>query len=224
MKAIVIGGGIVGPIAAIALKRAGIQAGVYEAHDGPADALGLFLGLGVNGMRVLRHLDLLEPVMRADTIPTPDMTFSSGTGKRLGVVSNGWLDSATPSITLMRGVLQRVLAEEAQARGIQIHYGARFTGYAEEDGHVVAGFDDGSEAEGNILIGADGIRSRVREVMTPDGVEPSYTGLINLGGAVRDSGMSPTPDMMHMVWGRRAFFGYTVRLWWGGVVVRQRRQ
>lgn len=218
MKAIVIGGGIGGSIAAIALERAGIEAVVYEAHEGPSDSRGLFLGLGVNGMRVLRHLGLLEPVMRADTIPTPDIMFSSWTGKRLGVVSNGWLDSATPSITLMRGALQRALAEEAQARGIRMHYGRRFTDYAEEDGHVVARFEDGSEAAGNILIGADGIRSRVRAVMTPDGVEPSYTGLINLGGAVRDSRMSPTPDTMHMVWGRRAFFGYTVRpggeAWW----------
>lgn len=47
MKAIVIGGGIGGPVTAIALKRAGIEAVVYEAHEGPADSLGLFLGLGV---------------------------------------------------------------------------------------------------------------------------------------------------------------------------------
>lgn len=218
MRVIIIGGGIGGPLAAIALQHVGIEAVVYEAHDGPAESLGLFLGLGVNGLRVLRDLKLLDAVLHVDTIPTPSMVFSSTTGKRLGVVSNGWLDAATPSITLMRGALQDVLADEARARGIEIQYRKRFIGFADLDGRVVARFEDGSEAEGDILIGADGIRSRVRAKMDPDAPEPSYTGLLNVGGIVYNSGLPATPHAMHMIWGRRAFFGYTVRpsgeAWW----------
>lgn len=218
MKAIVIGGGIGGPVAAVALRRAGIEAVVHEAHGGPADSLGLFLGLGVNGMRVLRDLELLDAVLAADVIATPSMAFSSTTGKRLGVVSNGWLDSGAPSVTLMRGTLQRVLADEARRRGVEMRYGTRFVDYAETEAGVVARFEDGTEVEGDVLIGADGIHSRVRRVMTPDAPAPSYTGLLNLGGIVRDSGLPATPQTMHMVWGRRAFFGYTVRptgeAWW----------
>ncbi|HXF60178.1 MAG TPA: FAD-dependent monooxygenase [Caldilineaceae bacterium] len=218
MKAIIIGGGIGGPVAAMALQRAGIEAAVYEAHDGPAESLGLFLSLGVNGMRVLRDLDLLDALRRAETIPTPRMVFTSSTGKQLGAVSNGWLDAATPSITLMRGTLQRVLADEARARGIEIHYGKRFSHYTETGNRIMARFEDGSEAEGDLLVGADGIHSRVRALMAPDAPAPSYTGLLNLGGVVPDSGLPATPDTMHMVWGRQAFFGYTVRpsgeAWW----------
>jgi 2-polyprenyl-6-methoxyphenol hydroxylase-like FAD-dependent oxidoreductase len=218
VKALVIGGGIGGPVAAAALQRVGIEATVHEAHSGPAEFLGLFLGLGVNGMRVLHQLDLLAAVMRADTIATPLMAFSSTTGKQLGAVANGWLDADTPSITLMRGALQQALADEVQARGIEFQYNKRFIDYRETDTGVVARFEDGSETTGDILIGADGIRSRVRACLSPSAPKPSYTGLLNLGGVARSSGLPATADTMHMIWGRRAFFGYTVRptgeAWW----------
>lgn len=218
MNVIIIGGGIGGPVAAMALQRAGIPATVYEAHDGPAGARGLFLGLAVNGLRVLRTLALADPVLRADAIATPRMVFSSGTGRHLGTVSNGWLDPRTPSITVMRSALQRALADEARRRGIEIRYGRRFVAYAEDGARVVAHFQDGSEARGDVLIGADGIHSRVRAVLAPDAPGPHYTRLVNVGGIAPDSGLPATPDTMHMVWGKRAFFGYTVRpggeAWW----------
>ncbi|MGH7553043.1 MAG: FAD-dependent monooxygenase, partial [Longimicrobiales bacterium] len=110
------------------------------------------------------------------------------------------------------------LASAAWDRGIEFRYGSRLLDYTETTEAVVARFADGSQAEGDILIGADGIHSRVRTVMDPDAPRPSYTGLLNLGGVVRDSGLESTPDTMHMIYGKRAFFGYTVRpdgeAWW----------
>jgi 2-polyprenyl-6-methoxyphenol hydroxylase-like FAD-dependent oxidoreductase len=138
MKALIVGGGIGGPVAAVALQRAGIESVVYEAHVGAAEDRGLFLGLGVNGMRVLRELDLLEPVLRSGTIPTPLMEFSSTTGRRLGAASNDWLDSDTPSVTLKRGVLQTVLARSARERGAAIMYGRRFVDYDADHNGVTA--------------------------------------------------------------------------------------
>lgn len=218
MRAIIIGGGIGGPVAAMALQRAGIEPVVHESQPSPAASLGLFLGLGINGMRVLRDLHALEAVMRTEPIPTPLMAISSTTGKQLGVVSGGRLDRDTPRVTLMRGALQRALVDEARARGIEVRCHKRFVDYTETDRGVVARFGDGSEIAGDILIGADGIRSRVRALMMPDGPQPSYTGLLNLGGIACDARLPATPDTMHMVYGRRAFFGYTVRpggeAWW----------
>jgi FAD-dependent urate hydroxylase len=69
---------------------------------------------------------------------------------------------------------------------------------------------------GDILIGADGVWSRVRRAAGLD-VWPSFTGLLNVGGRSRTD-RPATPGEMHMVWGRRAFFGYTIRetgeAWW----------
>jgi FAD-dependent urate hydroxylase len=218
MRAVIIGGGMGGPVAAMALQGAGWETVVHEVHASPAPFRGLFMGLGINGMRVLRDLNALNPVMRANTVPTPRMVLSSATGKQLGVVSNGRLDAATPSVTIMRGALQQALGDEARSRGIELRYGKRFIGYGESGRGVVARFDDGSEVAGDVLIGADGLRSRVRALMTPDALQPSFTGLLSLGGVSAGVGLPATPDTMHMVWGRRAFFGYTVRsngeTWW----------
>jgi FAD-dependent urate hydroxylase len=62
--AVVIGGGIAGPVAAMALQRAGIQASVHEAHGSAADGVGGMLGLAPNGLDALAAIDLDGPVRR----------------------------------------------------------------------------------------------------------------------------------------------------------------
>ena len=80
----------------------------------------------------------------------------------------------------------------------------------EQRGEVVVRFADGTYAAGRGVIGADGIHSRTRASVLPDAPRPAYTGIINLGGVVQTD-LPPTGDAMHMVFGRRAFFGYAVR-------------
>jgi len=218
-KALIIGGGIGGPVAAMALQRAGVEATVYEAYDTPADYAGLFLNTASNGLDVLHTLGIDVPA-RADGFPIPRMAMWSGTGKRLGEVANGIrLPDGTVSVTVKRGLLQRVLREEAQSRGIGIEYGKRLVSYEiTENGGVIARFEDGTEAVGDLLIGADGIHSRVRRVMDPEAPCPSYTGLLSLGGYANGLSIPPTPETQHFVFGKKAFFGYLVResgeIWW----------
>ena len=223
--ALVIGGGIAGPVAAMALQRAGIEAVVYEAHDAPSDYAGLFLNTASNGLDVLSTLEIDVPA-RADGFPIPRMVMWSGTGKRLGEVANGIrLSDGTVSVIVKRGLLQRVLREEAQSRGIEVQYGKRLASYdVTGNGGVVASFEDGTEAVGDLLVGADGIHSRVRQVMDPGAPRPSYTGLLSLGGYANGLRIPPTPDTQHFVFGKRAFFGYLVResgeIWWFANVAR----
>src|SRR5690606_19391563 len=118
MRAVIIGAGIGGPAAAVALRRAGIEPVLCAARPAPAGSAGLFLSLGINGMHVLRELGLLDAVLRRDVIPSPWLEFTSATGKRLGAVPMGRLDERTPSVTLMRGALQQTLVEAAWDRGV----------------------------------------------------------------------------------------------------------
>lgn len=122
-RALIVGSGIGGPVAAMALQRAGIEAVVYEAYDAPADYAGLFLNIASNGLDVPRTLDIDVPA-RADGFPVPRTVMYSGTGKRLGEVANGIrLPDNTVSVIVKRGLLQRVLREEAESHGIRTKYG-----------------------------------------------------------------------------------------------------
>jgi FAD-dependent urate hydroxylase len=81
--ALITGGGVAGPVAAMALQRAGIDATIYEARPGGADDVGAFLTLQSNGMDALRAIDA-HHVAKDLGFPTPLMRFYSGTGKYLG--------------------------------------------------------------------------------------------------------------------------------------------
>jgi len=76
---------------------------------------------------------------------------------------------------------------------------------------VNARFADGTEAHGDVLIGADGIHSRTRHLVDPAAPSPRFTGQLSLGGRARLATLSPTPEIFHMIFGRRGFFGYSVR-------------
>jgi FAD-dependent urate hydroxylase len=217
-RALIIGGGIGGPVAALALERAGIEATVYEASDAPADYVGLFLNTASNGLDVLRTLGV-DAAGRADGFRIPRSVMWSGTGKRLGEVANGIrLRDGTVSVALRRGLLQRVLREEAERRGIRFEFGRRLDTYRVDGDKVVARFADTTEAEGDLLIGADGIHSATRRVLDPAAPAATYTGLLSIGGYSHSETIPPTPETQHFVFGRRAFFGYLVRdsgeIWW----------
>ena len=219
--ALIIGSGIAGPVTAIALQRAGIDSVVYEAHADSAGEGGLWLTVAVNGLDALRRLDLHEPVL-ACGFPTATMRLRSGTGKLLAEVPiGGTLADGTVTHTLRRSDLYRALQGEAQRRGIRFAHGKRLVA-AEVDGDgVLARFADGSEARGDLLIGADGIHSRVRQILDADAPGQRYGGMGNFGGyAPGDAadGAELPPGVVEMMFGRRCFFGMTRapsgEIWW----------
>jgi FAD-dependent urate hydroxylase len=218
-RALIIGGGVAGPVAAMALQRAGIGSVVYEAYAGGADDAGAFLTFSSNGLDALRAIDAHRLVL-AEGFPTPRMEIQSGTGKHLGSVPNGGtLPDGTVSQTLKRADLYRALRDEAVRRGARIEYGKRLAdAEATPDGVVGARFEDGTEAEGDFLIGADGIHSRTRGIIDPSAPGARYIPVLNIGGYAGDVRVQAEPGTFRMVFGKRAFFGYAVHptgeVWW----------
>jgi len=210
VKALIAGGGIAGPVTAMALQRAGIEAVVYEAHvPGTGDA-GSYLTVATNGLDALRAIDADKPVLAAG-FPTPANVLLSGTGRRLGVVSNGGrLADGTVAHTIRRPRLYRALHDEAAARGIRTEYGRRLVGAEVTADGVVAAFEDGTRATGDLLVGADGVHSATRRLLDLAAPAPRYVGLVNFGGYTPDSAGATEPGAWHMIFGRRAFFGYVV--------------
>ena len=218
-KALIVGGGVAGPVAAMALQRAGIDPVVYEAYTSGADDAGAFLTFASNGLDALRAIDAHNLVVDKG-FPTPRMEIQSGTGKHLGVVPNGgMLSDGTVSQTLKRADLYRTLRDEALQRGARVEYGKRLVDAGiTPDGGVVARFEDGSEAEGDLLIGADGIHSRTRRIIDPAAPGARYIPVLNIGGYASDVRVPADPGTFRMIFGKRAFFGYAVHpsgeVWW----------
>lgn len=216
--ALVIGGGIAGPAAAMALQKAGIDAAVYEAHAAAATGVGSFLTLATNGIDALRALGAAEGASRLG-FPTTAMVFWSGGGKRLGAAQVSIaLEDGTTGRTLKRADLYRVMSKEALRRGIRVEHGKRLVAAVEGPSGVRATFADGSEAEGDLLVGADGVHSTVRRLIDPDAPAPRYARLVNLGGFVRGVAVDAQPGTYHMIFGKRAFFSYALapdgEVWW----------
>ena len=218
MKALIVGGGVAGPVAAMALRQAGIDSVVYEAYAGGADDAGAFLTFASNGLDALRTIDAHHLVL-SEGFPTPRMTIQSGTGKHLGDVPNGGtLPDGTVSQTLKRADLYRALRDEAVRRGAHVEYGKRLVDAQTTPEGVVAQFEDGTEAVGDLLIGADGIHSRTRRIIDPSAPGARYIPVLNIGGYARDVRVRAEPGTFRMVFGKRAFFGYAVHpsgeVWW----------
>ncbi len=174
--ALVVGGGIAGPAAAMALQKAGIGSVVYEAHAASAEGSGAFLTLATNGVGALRTLGAAEPAVAAG-FPTTANTLWSGTGKRLGAAAVSMtLADGTTGYTLKRARLYRAVHDQAVSRGIRIEHGKRLVAAETTSGGVRARFADGSEATGDLLIGCDGVHSTVRRIIDPHAPAPAARG------------------------------------------------
>jgi FAD-dependent urate hydroxylase len=209
--ALIIGGGVAGPIAAMAMQRAGIDATVYEAHAGSAEDVGSYLTVATNGLDALRAIHAHEPVLAAG-FPTPVNVLLSSTGRRLGTVSNGGrLPDGTVSHTVKRSRLYQALHDEAVGRGIRVEYGKRLVhAAASSGGGVTARFADGTSATGDVLVGADGVHSPTRRLLDPTAPDGRYVGLVNFGGYTDDAVAGAEPGHWYMIFGRQAFFGYVI--------------
>jgi FAD-dependent urate hydroxylase len=219
---LVAGGGIAGTVAAIALHDAGWRTTIYEAHAASADERGAFLTVAVNGLNALRTLGLDPDKVLHAGFATPTLYLGNGAGRRLAVLPlGGPLADGTTTTTIRRADLYTALRTAAADRGIPIAYGKKLLTLDEQAERVTATFEDGSEATGDLLVGADGLRSRTRKHLNPDGPAPSHLGLLNAGGfTTRPVGadLDRTPGVVHMTFGKRTFFGWTIApdgsVWW----------
>jgi 2-polyprenyl-6-methoxyphenol hydroxylase-like FAD-dependent oxidoreductase len=222
-KALIIGAGIAGPATAMALQKAGIDSSLYEAHSTDASGVGSFLTVASNGVDALWVLGSDEVL--APAFSTPYILLRSGSGKYLGRARTGIeLPYGETSKTITRSDLYRGMHEAAAKRGIQVDYARRLVGVEQSPSGVGARFADGSVAEGDVLIGCDGVHSTVRELIDPHAPKPAYSGLLTTGGYVQGVSVDTDPGSYEMIFGKRAFFGYALApdrsVWWFANVPR----
>jgi 2-polyprenyl-6-methoxyphenol hydroxylase-like FAD-dependent oxidoreductase len=165
------------------------------------------LSIAPNGLNALGVLDA-DDVVRRIGIPTTSMVIQSWTGRRLAEFGS------PPGLPAMQFVwrpdLYRALYDEATRRGIRTEHGKRLVDVTETGDAVTAHFADGTRATADVLIGADGIRSTTRSLIDPTAPQPRYAGLVSFGARMDATGQPSTGGKMHMIFGKRAFFGYQV--------------
>lgn len=198
MKVSIIGAGIAGPALAVFLRKLGHQVTVCEARQSEG---GAFLTLAPNGMHVLAQLGIREHV-EAEGAEMLGMKFQNARGEQVGEIDlrESREKYGASSYTIRRASLQRALLAAATQAGASIQLGKRLTQLEPLT------FEDGTTDSADLVIGCDGIRSRVRTLLFPDAPKPKFTGLQDFGGIA--AGVSDLEEgYMHMVFGKRAFFG-----------------
>lgn len=190
MKILITGGGIGGLATALCLHAAGIEAEVFEQASSIRE-----LGVGINvlphAIKELAALGLL-PALDETGIRTRELIYTNRFGQAIWQELRG-LDAGydMPQLSIHRGKLLQVLFQAVMERlgPDRIHIDHKLVGFQERGDRVVARFDRtaGSgpiEAEGDALIGADGIHSKVRSILYPDQGQPIWSGIMIWRGAV----------------------------------------
>jgi len=227
-KGIVIGGGIAGTAVALFLKRLDLEVEIYEAYEQRTDVGGGFQ-IAPNGMRVMAELGLSEAVVQKGVESTV-MCFQNHKGELLAhVMQDGRKKYGIPSVNIARSIFHEILVAEVERMGIPIYYQKRLQQIVEKETEVRAIFEDGSEAIGTFLIGADGVHSKTREYVVENGPRPVYTGLQNVGGFAPASTfpepLLPNQSTTYFTFGRKGFFGYCFCnkgpqeevMWWSNI-------
>ena len=199
------GAGIGGLAASLALRQRGFSPVVFEKKSAEQIRTeGVFVTLAPNGVNALRTFGLADAVIDAGLL-TRGLAMFNERGKELSVMDYGSHSArfGAPSVTIRRGALGAALLDAALARGIDIRFGRGI--------EAIEQHRDGVEIDGehfDALVGADGLRSRVRALVFPELPQPRYSGLIGTGGVTHVDGVRPTNGLMNMTFGKKAFFGY----------------
>lgn len=214
----IIGGGIAGLTAAIALQRIGITAHIYEASDA-IKPVGAGLGLGVNAMKALQAIGLEEDVAGIGH-PLTSFSILDEHGSRISHAAFSAPDGRF-GVSVHRAELHAVLLSKLDPA--TIHIGKRLAEL--ETGHerTIIHFDDGSKLATKYLIVADGVHSKARQILVP-GSAPRFAGQTCWRCVIEhpdSGGWSPSET-----WGQKGRFGIVPltgnRVYWFAVVNAQR--
>lgn len=204
-KIVIVGGGIGGLTAAVALARRGLAAEIYE-QAAELKEVGAGVGLWPNALRALEPVGLAGQVRQlahrvtGQGIKRPDGTWLMYFPGE--VMEKRW---GTCFAAVHRAELQYLLA--TQLDPAVIHLGARCTGFRDTDQTVNVQFEDGREVMADVLIGADGVHSAVRARLL-GAARLRYRGYTSVR-SLTPAGSVPPPSDGVETWGQGARFGFS---------------
>ena len=198
---LVIGAGIGGLAAAIALERAGFEAVVFEKSD-PLRALGSGYVLQPNAIKALETIGMREPVEAiGGKLEFYDHKMRDGRLLKRMTTGQNAREVGSAMMGVSRPGLQQVLLEGLGSAELRL--GARLTGLTQDADGVTATFEDGSEERGIALIGCDGAHSAVRPHF--DSTPLRYVGYRSFLAVTSYEGIEPGVHVQ--TYGTHSLFG-----------------
>lgn len=179
-RALIVGAGIGGLSAAIALRQAGWEVRVFE-RSPELRELGFGLGLAPNAMAALAELGVADAVLARTHEPASgEVRRMDGTVLKRGTIPRRILGG--PFVVAMRPALYGALLD-AVGPGT-VTSGSEATGFTATRQRVTLHLSNGASAEGDLLVGADGVHSVIRRQLHPSEPLPRRSRIISVRGAV----------------------------------------
>lgn len=175
-RILIIGGGFSGMAAAIQLRRQGAEVDLVEIDPGWR-SYGAGISLGGATLRAFRTLGILDAFLEHGNA-ADGVQLCLPHGPQVAELPTPRI--AGPDVpgggAIMRPVLARILAEATRASGTKVRLGCTFTSIEQDAEGVEVAFTDGSRRRYDLVIGADGLYSKVRESVFPQAPKPQYSG------------------------------------------------
>src|ERR1700722_6090936 len=205
LRAVVVGGGLGGLAAALALARTGIDVGVYEQAQQLAE-VGAGVSLAPNGLRMLERLGIGEGItQKGARSVSAQLGFSDGGA---GGHEPDQFTRPGQNIGIHRADLLALLAGQLPPGTVRT--GRRCTGFRQDAGSATAVFADGTTATADVMIGADGILSVLQGfVVAP--AQPVFSGVVAYRGLVPRVAGYPADALRMWVGQSKHFLVFPVR-------------
>jgi len=201
---LIVGGGVAGMSCAIQMRKAGLRADLVEIDPNWRE-YGAGITITSPTLRALRTLGVLEPVL-AHGATWNGARVHDQSGKLLDEVSFPVLSQDLPATGgIMRPLLHKILSARTLELGTHVRLGTTVAHLEEKARHVEVTLSDGTRGDYDLVIGADGIHSSLRERVFPDAAAPVFTGqVVYRLVAERPPGF----DRSHFFMGERSKVGF----------------
>jgi salicylate hydroxylase len=194
LKIGIAGGGVGGLAAAIALTAQGHDVTVFEQAKG-FSRVGADINLTPNVVRAIDGLGAGAAVRRLGARPTFRISRDWDTGQetsRLGMGDVAEQQYGAPQITIHRADILAALAEQFPIE--QIRFAQRIRSLTQDDQGVQLAFEDGHSETFDLVVGADGIHSRVRTALFGE-ESPRFTGVVSFRSVVPTERVKNVPEI-----------------------------
>jgi 2-polyprenyl-6-methoxyphenol hydroxylase-like FAD-dependent oxidoreductase len=174
-SALIVGGGVAGMAAAISLRKVGVA---VDLIDRDPDWRTYGAGITITGptLRAFHHLGVLDEVGAVGAL-SDHVKFFTRDGEFIRKMpAPPLLDGLPGTGGIMRPALHRILSERTMAAGTAVHLGQTVAAFEQDEAAVLVQFSDGREARYDLLIGADGSHSTLREQLFPTAPPLVFTG------------------------------------------------